>query len=727
MHICMINIHGHLKKDGSPIGGHPDTGGQIVYVLNLAYYLGEMGHKVDLFTRAFKDEKFQGFDVKIEKMSANVNLVRIPCGPANFVPKEDVWPYISEFTNGIEDYYKKNKKSFDVINSHYADSGVCGVILKARFNKPLVHYGHSLGALKLQNAGITQGNFLSVNKKYSFHTRLFAERTTLNWADSVVVSTEDERYQQYGLNLYEGAIDVEDTKFFIIPPGVNTKIFYPTSGKPTPVDKAAEKTIESIMEDGIDPSRRGLPSILMVGRLDPRRNILGLIEAYASNKHLQEIANLFISSGGLLDPTFIKNWEGMQTNYKTLLKDIRKVIVKNNLQGKIVLTDIFDYDKEFPGILRYASRNNWVYVNPALHENRGIAVLEAMASGLPVITTATGCTAELVNQGNYGCLVDPTDPRSIASGLLTVLTDDNEWDRLSRKGKDFVNKTYAWTVIAGKIEKLLKEVISKKETKKSKYLLLPPRYLRKPSDKSEKDLIDDLRTFLFNVAEGRRQASKVARDLADLIIDELNYKKKKPFVFAMAGQTGAGKTTIANKLSRTLNNLGYESVFFKMEDYMIDLPKDMVDKRVKNGPKGSVGVNEIDIAALNDHIKALINGETVVSPVINVKANSRKMRTIKGKPLFVIIVEGVYCDRLKNRDMTVHFDIGFDQLRNQRAKKEDVFLYPKGDAVRTLLEDISRIENDYLAKTDIPSTAELRINGKYEILLRTPYKDGAIV
>jgi len=148
---------------------------------------------------------------------------------------------------------------------------------------------------------------------------------------------------------------------------------------------------------------------------------------------------------------------------------------------------------------------------------------------------------------------------------------------------------------------------------------------------------------------------------------------------------------------------------------------------VKNGPKSAVGVAEIDITALNDHIKALINGETVVSPVINVKANSRKMRTIKGKPLYVIIIEGVYCDRLKNKDMTVYFDIGFDQLRNQRSKKEDVVLYPKGDAVRTLLEDISRLEHDYLMNTDIPSTSELKINGKYEILMRTPSKDSAIV
>ncbi|MFH1223474.1 MAG: glycosyltransferase [Pseudomonadota bacterium] len=730
MHICMINIHGHLKKEGSPIGGHPDSGGQIVYVLNLAYYLGQKGHKVDLFTRAFKDNKWKGFDVKVEKLASNsnVNVVRIPCGPAGFVSKEEMWPYLSEFTSGIEDYYEKNKKSFDVINTHYADSGACGVLLKARTGKPLIHCGHSMGAMKLQNAGVTQGNFLSVNKKYSFHTRLFAERTTLNWADNVIVSTEDERYQQYGLNLYDGAIDVEDPKFMIVPPGVNTEAFYPFKGKITPVDKKAEKTIESIMEDGIDPSRRSFPSIFMVGRLDPRRNILGLIEAYANNKQLQDISNLFISSGGLLDPTFIKNWEGMQTNYKTLLKDIRKIIVRSGLQGKIVLTDIFDYDGEYPGILRYAAKNKWVYINPALHDNRGIAVLEAMASGLPVVTTSTGCTAQLVNNGMYGVLVEPTDPRSIANGLLSILSDENEWDRLSKKGHDFVVKNYAWSVISEKIEKILKDAVAKKDKIKSSYALLPPRYLRKPSDKSEKDLIDDLRTFLFNVAEGKRQASKVSRDLADLIIDELTRRKKKPFVFAMLGETGAGKTTIANKLSRTLNNLGYESVFFKMEDYMVDLPKDMVDKRVKAGVRQSVGIGEIDISTLNAHIKALLDGETIVSPVVNVKANSRKMRTIKGKPLYVIIVEGVYCDKLRNVDMLVHFDIDFDQLREQRAKKEDAFLYPKEDSMRTFLEDITRTEHEYVTKTGLAEKASLRINSKYEILYRIHSdKDGVMV
>ena len=255
--------------------------------------------------------------------------------------------------------------------------------------------------------------------------------------------------------------------------------------------------------------------------------------------------------------------------------------------------------------MRYAARNRWVYVNPALHDTRGIAVLEAMASGLPVVTTSTGCTAQLVGDGNYGCLIDPTDSRNIADGLLSILSNESEWDRLSKRGYEYVTKNYSWTVIAGKVEKLCKDVIAKKDAKKAKYALLPPRYLRKPSDKSEKDLIDDLRTFLFNVSEGKRQASKVSRDLADLIIDELTRRKKKPFVFTMVGETGGGKTTIANKLSRTLNNLGYESVFFKMDDYMVDLPKEMVDKRVQKGIRQTVGPNEIDIAALNEHIRPL--------------------------------------------------------------------------------------------------------------------------
>ena len=159
---------------------------------------------------------------------------------------------------------------------------------------------------------------------------------------------------------------------------------------------------------------------------------------------------------------------------------------------------------------------------------------------------------------------------------------------------------------------------------------------------------------------------------------------------------------------------------------MIDLPKDMVDKRVRKGIRNAIGPQEIDINLMNQHIKELIDGGTVVSPVVNVKANSRKMRSIKGKSLYVIIIEGVYCDKLKDVDMLVYFDIDFEQLRAQRAKKEDVTLYPKGDAVRTLLEDILRIEDEYIEKAGMYEKADLEINSKYEILYRFPVQNVTI-
>jgi len=723
MRICMINIHGHLKANDPPIGIHPDSGGQIVYVLNLAAYLANLGHQVDVFTRKFISKKHIGFNEDIEKVNKNFNIVRIACGPKDFVMKEEIWPYIDEFTRGIEAYYKD--KSFDIINAHYADSGIAGVLLKARLAKPLIYVGHSLGAIKLQSAGLEQNNFLSVNKKFSFHTRLFAERTILDWADGVIVATEEERYQQYGLFMYEGAIDVEDIRFKLIPPGVNTEKFYTSNSKSLKEDIVAEKKIMSIMEDGIDPSRRSLPGILTVARLDPKKNILGLLKAYASNKKLQELANLYISAGGMLDPTLIKNWEGMQTSYKNLLKDIRKIIVKSNIQGKVVLTDIFNYEFEYPGILRYAAKNKWVYANTSFFEPRGITLLEAIASGLPIITTCLGSIPELIEEGNYGYLIDPNNTKSIEEGLLHLLTNDEEYDRLSKEGSNFVSKKYAWKIISKEFEAYFSKIISKKELKQTKFVLLPPRYLRKPSDKSEKDLIDDLRTFIFNISEGKRQASKVARDLADVIIDELLKQNKKPFVFAMAGQTGAGKSTIANKLSRTLNNLGYDSVIFRMEDYLKDLPKDMVEKRVKKG--NMLGLEEIDIASLNEHVRVILKGGTVTSPVINIKANSRKMRSVSGKNLAVIIIEGVYCDKLETIDSLIYFDIPFDQLRFQRAKKDDVNLYPKGDEVRTLLEDISRMEQNYLDSTNIKNSADLIINWRYEILYRNPFRNGPLI
>lgn len=724
MKICIISIHGHIKGETPPIGGHPDTGGQIVYVLNLVKYLSSHGYEVDLFTRKFKSEKWDGFDKKIEQISDNSRIIRLAAGPDEFVSKEDLWPYLNEFAENIKTFYQEDGTTCDIINTHYGDSGVVGAILKSKINKPLVHFGHSLAAVKLASSGISQSNFLSVNKKFSFHTRIFSERTTFDWSDLIVVNTEDEIYQQYGDKIYDGAIAVEDSRFFILPPAIDTTMFYsPFKGKKTAkIDKDADLVLKNIMENSIDPSRRGLPAVLMVARLDKRKNILGLIEAYASNKELQKIANLFISAGNLIDPTSVKNWDGMHTNYKNLLKDIRKIIVKNALQGKIILTDILDHDNIYPGILRHAVRNNWVFADASTHEHRGIAILEAMASGLPVVATNVGTTEELLGMEDLAILLDPNDSIQMGETLYEILTNHEEWEKMSTEGAKLIEERFSWKDIGKKLSSKLKELkkISKKEM--PKYKLVVPRFIRQPNDKSEKDLIDDLRTFLFDVSSGKRQASKVARDLAGIIIGKTKTESyDRPLLFMMTGATGTGKTTIANKLSRTLNNQGYQSLVIRTEDYIKDLPKELIAQRLKASDISKVyGPQEMNMDQLIDHIKKILKGEEVISPVVNLKANSRKMRTIsKEQGLKVLILETQYPDYFKGLDdLLLFFDMDMEQVREQRFKKDDVALYPKTEEAKILIDNMVKIECEYLKKTKIKNNADLKLNNRYEIYYR---------
>jgi glycosyltransferase involved in cell wall biosynthesis len=58
-----------------------------------------------------------------------------------------------------------------------------------------------------------------------------------------------------------------------------------------------------------------------------------------------------------------------------------------------------------------------LFVLPALREDRSNAILEAMASGLPVVATAVGCNAELVHAGFTGILVPPMSVELLAAAV----------------------------------------------------------------------------------------------------------------------------------------------------------------------------------------------------------------------------------------------------------------------------------------------------------------------
>src|SRR4026207_2443789 len=108
MHIAFTNPQGNFGPADSYWPAHPDFGGQLVYVKELALAMGELGHRIDIVTRQIVDPKWPEFSHPLDGYPGheNVRIVRIPCGPPNFLPKEELWLYLgSEFVPRLLDFY----------------------------------------------------------------------------------------------------------------------------------------------------------------------------------------------------------------------------------------------------------------------------------------------------------------------------------------------------------------------------------------------------------------------------------------------------------------------------------------------------------------------------------------------------------------------------------------------------------------------------------------------
>ncbi|MFW6172691.1 MAG: glycosyltransferase, partial [Elusimicrobiota bacterium] len=396
MRIGLINPQGHVRWNDLQIAEHPDTGGQIVYITELSKEIERLGCKLDLFTRYFKDPEWPGYDKEIEQYSKNLRIIRIKCGPRDkFIKKEELWPYINEYVEGIINFYKKEGIKPDILSSHYGDGGLAAAILKKKLKKPFTHTGHSLGGKKMDNLRLSKSNFEVINKTFKFHLRIMGERISFRNSNAIVTSTKEEIKRQYSHRVYKNAVKEKD-KFNIIPPGISEEQFFVFTRKEKEMDtynKAVNK-VKSEIKRYIDKDRRNLPCIFSAARFDAKKNPAGLLKAYAASQSLQENMNLIMIAGKVENPLEPKNLSEFKEHEKLIIEDIIEIISESNLKGKVCFSPGFNYVSEMPFVYRYGGRNQWIFINPAIHEPFGLTVVEAMASGLPVVATENGGPSE---------------------------------------------------------------------------------------------------------------------------------------------------------------------------------------------------------------------------------------------------------------------------------------------------------------------------------------------
>lgn len=440
LYIQMFSLHGLLRGENLELGRDADTGGQIQYVVELARNLATDDRigRVDLFTRLIADRTVSAdYSNPIEVVSDRFRIVRVQCGGRKYTRKELLWDHLDEYIDKTIKFIKREDAVPDLVHGHYADAGYVALRLSEFFGVPFVFTGHSLGRskfAKLLEEGMREGDIV---KKYRIDRRIEVEEEVLQNADLVVASTGQEVDRQYGP--YSGG---RLPPFVVIPPGVDLEKFYPYHHALMPGHQRDEREIlahVSVLGElnrfFLNPDK---PLVLALCRPDKRKNINGLIKAYGEDLELQAMANLAVFAG------IRKDIAEMEENERSVLTEMLLMLDKYDLYGKMAIPKKHDFDFEVPELYKIAAAKGGVFVNAALTEPFGLTLIEASASGLPIVATDDGGPRDIIKNCENGLLVDAMNSREIAAAIRKIVSDNELWKRFSANGIINVREHYSW-------------------------------------------------------------------------------------------------------------------------------------------------------------------------------------------------------------------------------------------------------------------------------------------
>ena len=427
LYIAHISVHGLIRGQQQELGRDPDTGGQVKYVVDLVKTLAAESavEQVDLFTRQIIDDNVNAdYAQPLETLVENARFVRLPAGPEDYIRKEELWDYLDSFADNLLDWIYQQPRLPNLIHSHYADAGYVGCRIANATGIPLVHTGHSLGRDKRKRLLSNGFSATEIETRYHIARRIEAEETTLATANLVITSTSNEIEDQYELYDY-----YPPDRMAVIPPGTDLEAFYPPAANDSthPFGQELTRFLNN-------PDK---PMILALSRADERKNIASLVKAYGASEDLRKRANLVLVLGNRED---IRD---LDDGPAAVLTEILMLIDKYDLYGHVAVPKQHKAE-DVPAIYRLAAASKGVFVNPALTEPFGLTLLEATASGLPLVATENGGPVDILRNCENGYLIDPLNPDDIADKLLRILTTQAQWQTFSERGLQAVKRYYSW-------------------------------------------------------------------------------------------------------------------------------------------------------------------------------------------------------------------------------------------------------------------------------------------
>lgn len=402
-----------ISEHATPLGifGGVDSGGQNVYVGQLAKHLAAIGYDVDVLTRRDCEHL-----PDIVEWHQGVRVIHVPAGPPTALPKEHLLPYMGEFTAFVLNWCRC-QVAYDLIHANFWMSALVASEIKRSLGIPYVVTFHALGRVRRQYQGQAD---LFPDERFAIEDRVVQD------ADSIIAECPQDRDDL--LTLYHA----DPNRISVIPCGFDPMEFW------------AINKIRARLTLGLSPNEQ---LILQLGRMVPRKGVDNVIRGFAEllKQHTAPVRLLIV--GGEADTP-----DPQDTPEIGRLQAIAAELG--------VTTQVTFVGRKGREVLKYYYSAADVFVTTPWYEPFGITPIEAMACGTPVIGADVGGIKFTVKDGETGYLVLPNAPEQLADRLLHLLENPQLLSLFGHQAIRRSQEHFTWQKVTSAVAALYEEVLS---------------------------------------------------------------------------------------------------------------------------------------------------------------------------------------------------------------------------------------------------------------------------
>ncbi|GAV77861.1 LOW QUALITY PROTEIN: Glycos_transf_1 domain-containing protein/Sucrose_synth domain-containing protein, partial [Cephalotus follicularis] len=465
--VVIMSPHGYFAQDN--VLGYPDTGGQVVYILDQVRALE---------TEMLQRFKQQGLDIKpcilivnnllpnaagttcgqrLERVyrSEYADILRVPFRTEKgivrkWISRFEVWPYLETYTEDVA--------------AELAKQLIVASLLARKLNVTQCTIAHALEKTKYPDSDTYWEKF---DEKYHFSCQITADLFAMNQTDFIITSTFQEisgrtllvneshtAFTLPGLYRVVHGINSFDPKFNIVSPGADLSIYFPYTKEKRRLNHLHAE-IEDLLYSAVEFEEhlcvlkdRSKPILFTMARQDRVKNLTGLVEWYGKSTRLRQLVNLVVVGGD-------RRKESKDLEERAEMEKILKLIEKYKLNGQLRWISSQMNRVRNGELYRYVCDTKGAFVQPALYEAFVLTVVEAMTCGLPTFATCNGGPAEIIVNEKSGYHIDPYDGDKDAELLANFFdkckADPAHWDKISQGGLKRIEEKYTWKIYSEKL------------------------------------------------------------------------------------------------------------------------------------------------------------------------------------------------------------------------------------------------------------------------------------